>query len=96
MEGGDVKFPAFRKSFSNLSGSVGISYEAADAIILKANVARGFRAPSLAEISSNGTHEGTNRYEYGSLELKSETSLQFDGGIDINYDLSEYWYFCIS
>ncbi len=86
VESGDVKFPAFRKSFSNLSGSVGISYEAADAIILKANIARGFRAPSLAELSSNGTHEGTNRYEYGSLDLKSETSLQFDGGIDINYD----------
>ncbi len=86
MDGGDVKFPAFRKSFSNLSGSVGVSYEATDAVILKANIARGFRSPSLAELASNGTHEGTNRYEYGSLDLKSETSLQFDGGIDINYD----------
>lgn len=86
IEQGDIKFSAFRKSFSNFSGSVGISYEAADALLLKANIARGFRAPSLAELSSNGTHEGTNRYEYGSLDLKSETSLQIDGGVDINYD----------
>ncbi|MBK6937787.1 MAG: TonB-dependent receptor [Chitinophagaceae bacterium] len=86
QEGGNIKFSAFRKSFSNFSGSIGISYEAADALILKANIARGFRAPSLAELSSNGTHEGTSRYEYGTLDLKSETSLQFDGGMDINYD----------
>jgi hypothetical protein len=26
-------------------------------------VASGFRAPNLAELTSNGVHEGTNRYE---------------------------------
>jgi len=38
----------------------------------------------LAELASNGAHEGTNRYEYGEQNLKSETSLQLDGGIDID------------
>jgi iron complex outermembrane receptor protein len=38
----------------------------------------------VAELSSNGAHEGTNRYEYGNVHLQSETSLQFDAGIEVN------------
>ena len=85
-DGGTVKFAAFKRSFSNVSGSVGVSYEADKNVTVKANIARGFRAPTLAELASNGAHEGTNRYEYGDNNLTSETSLQLDGGIDLNYD----------
>lgn len=84
VDGTDVKFVAFNRSFSNLSGSIGVSYEPAEQVTVKANIARGFRAPSLAELASNGTHEGTNRYEYGDQRLQSETSLQLDGGVEIN------------
>jgi len=84
IEGTEVKFNDFKKDFSNISGSAGISYEASKSVVLKANVARGFRAPNMAELASNGTHEGTNRFEYGSLNLTSETSLQFDAGVEIN------------
>jgi iron complex outermembrane receptor protein len=83
-EDNETKFEAFNRSFSNVSGSAGISYEANKALTLKFNVARGFRSPAIAELGSNGAHEGTNRYEYGDRDLKSETSLQFDGGIDVN------------
>ncbi|MCX6316055.1 MAG: TonB-dependent receptor [Bacteroidetes bacterium] len=86
MEGTEVKFASFTRSFSNVSGSVGISYEPAEAVTVKANIARGFRAPTLAELASNGAHEGTNRYEYGNNDLSSETSLQMDGGIELNYE----------
>ena len=85
-DGSDVKFNAFKRSFANVSGSIGISAEPSEKLTLKANLARGFRAPTLAELSSNGAHEGTNRYEYGEQELRSETSLQFDAGFDLNYD----------
>ena len=85
-EGTDLKFNAFKKSFANISGSVGISYEPSETVTLKMNIARGFRAPALAELASNGAHEGTNRYEYGDQNLKSETSSQLDGGIDIDYE----------
>ncbi len=80
----DLKFAGFSRNFSNISGSVGMSYAASDLITLKANVARGFRAPNLAELASNGAHEGTNRYELGDNDLKSETSLQIDGGFELN------------
>ncbi|MEO6315490.1 MAG: TonB-dependent receptor [Chitinophagaceae bacterium] len=79
----DLKFPHFTKSFSNLSASAGASYEASKNVTLKLNLARGFRAPSIPELASNGAHEGTNRYEYGEQSLKSETSYQADAGIDI-------------
>lgn len=83
-EASELRFEKFTKDFSNVSGSAGLSYEAGKDVTLKINVARGFRAPSIPELSSNGAHEGTNRYEYGERDLKSETSLQIDGGIDLN------------
>ena len=84
MDGTDIKFEGFTKNFSNISGSAGLSYLATKTLTLKFNIARGFRAPSLAELASNGAHEGTNRYEIGDNNLKSETSLQADGGFEIN------------
>jgi iron complex outermembrane recepter protein len=83
-EGSEVKFDGFKKDFSNLSGSAGISYAATPNFILKMNLARGFRAPSIPELASNGAHEGTNRYEYGDPNLKSENSWQGDMGFELN------------
>ena len=85
-EGGIWRFPPIKRRFTNFSGSAGISYEASDKITLKFNIARGFRAPSIPELASNGTHEGTNRYEYGNETLHPETSLQFDAGVQLNFD----------
>ena len=82
LDGGNVKGAGFKQSFSNISGSAGLAWQATEKLNIKLNAARGFRAPSIPELSSNGAHEGTNRYEYGDNTLKSETSLQFDGGID--------------
>lgn len=84
LEGGSIKFSAFKKNFSNVSGSAGVSYAATQNFVLKLNLARGFRAPSIPELATNGAHEGTNRYEYGDPNLKSETSWQGDLGFEIN------------
>ncbi len=85
-EGADLKFASFQKSFANVSGSAGISYQPASSLTFKANIARGFRSPTLSELASNGAHEGTNRYEYGALALTSEKSLQFDLGAELDYE----------
>ncbi len=84
QENNETKFEGFTRSFRNISGSAGISYEAGKTTTLKLNIARGFRAPGIAELASNGTHEGTNRYEYGDRHLRSENSLQSDIGAEIN------------
>ncbi len=78
-----AKFKAVNKHYGNISGSAGVAYEASEGVTLKANIAKGFRAPSAAELSSNGAHEGTYRYEYGDNNLKTENSLQFDAGLEV-------------
>ena len=85
-ENGDPKFTSFTKDYGNVSGSAGLSYAASRSTTLKFNIARGFRAPNMAELGSNGAHEGTNRFESGNRNLKSETSLQLDGGVEWNSD----------
>lgn len=74
------KFGGFTSTFQNVSGSVGGAFSATDKLVLKANLSRGFRAPNIAELGSNGRHEGTIRYEIGEPGLKAETSLQADLG----------------
>lgn len=85
-ENGNVRFTDFNRNFSNLSASVGVSWEASERVLWKLNIARAFRAPSIPELASNGTHEGTNRYEFGRPDLRSETSWQADLGIELNSD----------
>jgi iron complex outermembrane recepter protein len=84
VENSEVKFSGFDKNYSNVSGSLGISYSPANNLTLKLNVARGFRAPAVPELASNGAHEGTNRYEFGDPNLKSETTLQGDADIELS------------
>ncbi len=81
---GVTKFNQLNRTFGDFSGSVGLAYEASETVTIRANMARGYRAPSVSELASNGAHEGTNRYEYGDPNLKTENSLQFDAGIEVN------------
>ena len=83
-ESGDVRFQEMNTSFKNVTGSVGLTYQANNNVTLKLNIARGFRAPNMIELSSNGAHEGTNRYEYGNKNLQSENSFQVDAGVELN------------
>jgi iron complex outermembrane receptor protein len=84
MEGSAVKCDAFNKQYANFSGSAGLTYAASKNVNLKFNIARAFRAPSIPELSSNGAHEGTIRYEYGNRNLNSEISTQFDAAVTLN------------
>jgi iron complex outermembrane receptor protein len=79
-----TKFMASSPSFSAFSGSAGITYEISAATLVKGNIARGFRAPNIAELSANGRHEGTFRYEIGNPDLKAEKSWQADLGLAFN------------
>ncbi len=84
LDGNAVKGNGFNKSFGNFSGSIGMAAELTKQLVFKLNIARGFRAPSIPELASNGAHEGTIRYEYGDQQLKSEVSTQLDAGLDFN------------
>ena len=70
------------RNFSGVTGSIGAVWNANDHLNLRLNLARGFRAPNMSELGSNGIHEGTLRYEIGNPDLKSEYSWQADLGLD--------------
>jgi iron complex outermembrane receptor protein len=71
-----------QKDYGAMAGSFGMTYEANNNWVYKLNIAKGYRAPNMAELGSNGAHEGTNRYELGNTSLKSEKSIQFDLGTE--------------
>lgn len=80
------KFEKSELTFSNVTASLGLTQKVAKQLTAKANVSRGYRAPNLAELSSNGKHEGSFRYEIGNYNLKAETSFQIDGALSFNAD----------
>lgn len=79
---GDADFDGFSNKFSHLTGALGYTHEFNEAFSFKANAGSAFRAPNIAELSSNGVHEGVFRYEVGNPNLKPEQSYQFDASFD--------------
>ena len=102
--GADKPFSNYSKTFSGLSGSLGFTYNFSPSFAIKANIARGFRAPNISEISANGVHPGTNIYQLGNPNFKPEFSFQQDVGFTyssqyiqatfdlFNNDISNYIY----
>ncbi len=74
------QFNALNKTFSGVSGSFGATYNFSKTFLLKANIARGFRAPSIAELSANGPDPGSQIYHLGNSNFVPEFSVQEDIG----------------
>jgi len=72
-------------TYHNLNGSLGITYRFTDSQSLKANIARGFRSPSMPELTQNGIHG--QRFESGDPDLSAQRNIQFD----VNYHLHTSW-----
>ena len=86
------EFQGFSTKFSGFSGSLGATYSLPHNFYIKANIARGFRAPNVAESAANGVHDGTVVWELGDHNLQPEVSLEEDLSIgmsskDINFEL---------
>jgi len=81
-------FVAIDKKFQSINLSLGYKTNLKKNLIFRLNVASGFRAPNLAELSSNGIHEGSNRYEIGNVNLKNEQNFQTD--LNLEYRNSHF------
>ncbi|RZJ33554.1 MAG: TonB-dependent receptor [Flavobacterium sp.] len=81
-------FEAINRSFKSINAAIGYKTEPSEKSSVRVNLASGFRAPNLSELTSNGIHEGTNRYEIGNKDLKNEQNLQLDA--DIEYKESHF------
>lgn len=91
ISGEEGSFETLDKSFDSFNASLGYKTNLAKDLSLRLNVASGFRAPNLAELTSNGVHEGTNRYEVGNPNLKTEQNVQTD--LNLEYKSSHIEFF---
>ena len=74
-------FDNYQHTFNGFSGSIGLTYNISTKLLVKANIARGFRAPNISEISAKGVHPGTGFQQLGDANFKPEFNLQEDIGI---------------
>ncbi|TBW29071.1 TonB-dependent receptor [Gramella sp. KN1008] len=66
------------RSFNSINGAIGAKYQYEQKFIARLNLASGFRAPNLSELTSEGEHHGANRYEKGNAGLNNEQNFQID------------------
>jgi iron complex outermembrane recepter protein len=83
----------FSKNDVTGNGMLGAAYNPNEWLTLKTNASTGFRSPNLAELSSNGLHEGVYRYEVGDPNLKIEQNLNTDLMLEVN---RPQWVFSVS
>ncbi len=76
-----LQFPSFRRRYQGASASLGASYGATDKLTLRANLARGYRAPNIPEIGSNGLDPGAHIVYLGNRGFEPEFSWQQDVGV---------------
>lgn len=95
---GDVSAPEYHPavsySYNSFSGSLGATYDLHDKLFFRANLSAAFRAPNLAELSSNGLHEV--RYEIGNQYLLPQRALGSDLSLHyhidhISFDLAGFY-----
>jgi iron complex outermembrane receptor protein len=91
ISGEENAFEAIDKSYDSFNMSFGYKTNLATDFTLRFNLASGFRAPNLAELTSNGVHEGTNRYEIGNANLKTEQNIQTDLNLEYKTDHLEFF-----
>ena len=89
--GTEGSFQKLDKNFESINASLGFKTEITEKITSRINIATGFRAPNLSELSSNGVHEGSNRYEIGNANLKNEQNFQVDLNVDYNAEHFDFF-----
>ena len=89
--GTEGAFQKLDKKYESVNASLGFKTDVTDKITSRINFASGFRAPNLSELSSNGVHEGSNRYEIGNSNLKTEQNFQVDLNVDYNSEHFDFF-----
>lgn len=76
--GPGFKIVPFQRNYNAVNGALGLSLFDSKHFNFKTNFSTGYRSGNLAELSSNGLHEGTYRFEIGNINLKIEQNLCAD------------------
>jgi iron complex outermembrane receptor protein len=81
-------FNAIDKNFNSINFALGYKTVVLKNVTTRLNLASGFRAPNLSELTSNGVHEGSNRYEIGNQNLENEKNIQID--LNVEYQTEHF------
>lgn len=73
---------ALERSFNSYNAALGVKADVLEEMTARFNVATGFRAPNLAELTSYGSHHGSNRFEIGNPQLENEQNVQLDVALE--------------
>lgn len=85
-KGNSISIPAVDRNFNSYNGALGMKIDLLSDLSTRINFATGFRAPNLAELTSHGSHHGSNRYEIGDPELDNERNYQVDLALEYGTD----------
>lgn len=83
--GATLQFEDTRKTFNDISASLGMTYKFSKQVSIKANLGRAFRAPNITELASNGLDPGARIIYLGDKSFKPEFSTQKDIGFLFRY-----------
>src|SRR5690606_27242850 len=87
----NVSTALLNKTYNSFNAALGAKTNIAKNLTARLNFATGFRAPNLAELTSDGVHHGTNRYEVGNTELKNERNFQTDLALEFKNEHVEFF-----
>ncbi|MDX2188629.1 MAG: TonB-dependent receptor [Bacteroidota bacterium] len=76
-----IRTTAFDRTFHNYSLGLGASYLISNEINVKLNFGKSFRLPSAQELSANGFHHSTFRWEKGDSSLRPMSGYHYDIGL---------------
>lgn len=82
---------ALDRKFNSFNAALGYKINLSESVTGRINMATGFRAPNLAELTSNGVHEGTNRFEIGDPDLNNEQNFQIDVAMEYKNEHIEFF-----
>lgn len=77
-------FAQFDNNYGSVNVAAGGTVHATEHLLVRLNIASGFRAPNLTELNADGAHHGASQYLRGDLNLKSEQNVEVD--------LSAHWH----
>jgi iron complex outermembrane receptor protein len=84
----DKTIGPFERSLPSLNGMLGATYNPGEHWNIKLCGSTGFRSGNMAELASNGLHEGIFQYEIGNPDLKAEQN--FNTELALNYTSGQF------
>lgn len=68
-------------NFNQFSASLGANYQIGNAVLANFTISKGWRPPSINELFSFGTHQGSGTFEIGDRTLTEESAFNFSTGL---------------